>query len=115
MKAGLTVVEKLAQLRTIPAHMLPSTLKHKILLPKCTEIKLEANKLAKELGPTLAFYRKYVADLRLHNPHLKIHRLVTESGPLIARITLSKGEAVEPLVLEGNKFKSAEEIKNKIL
>lgn len=39
-KAALSFVDKLAQLRQIPQHMLPGTLKHKILLPKLTELKL---------------------------------------------------------------------------
>jgi hypothetical protein len=49
-KVALTLAERLAQIRNIPNHMLPSTLKHKVLLPKITELKLEANKSAKELG-----------------------------------------------------------------
>lgn len=49
-KVALTLAERLAQIRNIPNHMLPSTLKHKLLLPKITELKLEANKSAKELG-----------------------------------------------------------------
>jgi hypothetical protein len=76
-KAVLSVAERLAQLRHIPNSMLPATLKHKILLPKLTEIKLEANRNAKELGPVYSFYRKYIADLRLHNPQLKITREVS--------------------------------------
>lgn len=40
----------------------------------------------------LVFYRKFVADLRYHNPNLKIQREITESGPLIGRIVLRKGE-----------------------
>lgn len=46
-KAALSLAEKLAQLRQIPANLLPNTLKHKILLPKFTEFKLEANKSSK--------------------------------------------------------------------
>ena len=38
-KVSLTVAEKLAQLRKIPPNMLPSTLKHNIVLPNITEIK----------------------------------------------------------------------------
>lgn len=91
-KAALSIAEKLAQLRHIPNSMLPATLKHKILLPKLTELKVEANRNAKELGPVLNFYRKYIADLRLHNPHLKITREISELGPLAARVSLRKGE-----------------------
>ena len=35
------------------------------------------------------FYRKYIADLRYHNPHLKIIRNATTDGPLVARIVLT--------------------------
>lgn len=92
-KVALTLAERLAHMRHIPNHMLPSTLKHKVILPKITELKLEANKSAKELGPVFSFYRKYIADLRYHNPHLKISREISDLGPLIARISLRKGEA----------------------
>jgi hypothetical protein len=71
--------------------------------------------MAKEIGPTFQFYRKYVADLRYHNPNLKIIREVTESGPLMARICLKKSDAMEPFVIEGVKCKNAEDLKNKIL
>jgi len=55
-KVALTLAERLAQIRNIPNHMLPSTLKHKLLLPKITELKLEANKSAKELGLPPSIY-----------------------------------------------------------
>lgn len=87
-KVVLSVAEKLAQLRVIPPQSFPSTLKHNILLPKFTEIKFEYARQAKESGPTYAFYRKYIADLRHHNPNLKIYRDVQENGPLIARVVL---------------------------
>jgi hypothetical protein len=35
-KVALSLAEKLSQLRHIPQQMLPSTLKHKIILPKFT-------------------------------------------------------------------------------
>ncbi len=54
--------------------MLPSTLKYKTALPKITEIRMEYNRNAKEFGPIFRFYRKYIADLRHHNPNLKIIR-----------------------------------------
>lgn len=39
-KAALSLVDRLAQLRQIPQHLLPSTLRHKVLLPRLTELKL---------------------------------------------------------------------------
>lgn len=114
-KAALSLAERLAQLRQIPNHLLPSTLKHKVLLPKITELRLEANRTAKEIGPVFSFYRKYVADLRFHNPHLKITREVSDLGPLIARITLRRADAAEPYVIEGGKYKSPEELKARIV
>lgn len=51
------------------------------------------------MGPTFAFYRKYIADLRYHNPHLSVIREITESGPLIARISLKKAQEAEPFVI----------------
>ena len=38
-KPALALADKLAQLRQIPQHLLPATLKHKILLPRLTELK----------------------------------------------------------------------------
>lgn len=35
-KVATSLAERLAQMRQIPPNMLPSTLKHKILLPKFT-------------------------------------------------------------------------------
>lgn len=66
------------------------------------------------MGPTFAFYRKYIADLRHHNPHLTVLREITESGPLIARISLRKAQEAEPFVIEGSKCKTAEELRTKI-
>jgi hypothetical protein len=74
----------------IPPNLLPSTLKHKTVLPKVTEIRLEYNRSAKEFGPIFRFYRKYIADLRYHNPHLKIIRDASANGPLIARMVITK-------------------------
>lgn len=39
-KVALSLADKLAHLRQIPQHLLPGTLKHKIMLPKLTELKL---------------------------------------------------------------------------
>lgn len=113
-KAALSLAERLAQLRQIPNHMLPATLKHKILLPKFTELKFEANRNAKELGPIFSFYRKYVPDIRFHNSQLKVSREISELGPLIARISIRKGEG-EPYFIEGAKYKSPEELKARII
>lgn len=113
-KAALSLAERLAQLRQIPQHLLPGTLRHKLLLPRLTELKLEANRSAKELGPVFAFYRKYVADLRHHNPHLLLTRQVTETGPLVARISLRKAQEGEPFVIEAGKCKTAEELRSRI-
>ena len=38
-KVSLTVAEKLAQLRKIPANLLPSTIKYNLVLPNISEIK----------------------------------------------------------------------------
>jgi hypothetical protein len=67
------------------------------------------------LGPVFSFYRKFIADLRYHNPHLKIVREITESGPLIARIVIKRGEESEPFVIEGGKYKTPDELKSKIV
>ena len=47
------------------------------------------------------FYRTYIADLRYHNPGLKIVRQAREEGPLVGRIVITgKGEkSVEGLIL----------------
>ena len=71
---GKSVAEKIASLRHIPENMLPSTLKHNIVVPKLAELKLEYSTTAKEFGPMYSFYRKYIADLRYHNPSLKLIR-----------------------------------------
>lgn len=47
MKAGLSVADKLAKLRQIPSNMLPSTLKHKLILPRIEEIRLDYSRAAK--------------------------------------------------------------------
>ena len=73
-KAGLSIAEKIAQLRPIPQELLPSTLKYNLKFPKFAEIKFEYAKTAKELGPMLQFYRLYIADLRYNNPELSIVR-----------------------------------------
>lgn len=82
------LAEKLANLRVIPPNMLPSTLKYNLTLPKLAELRLEYSKNAKEFGPMFQFYRKYVADLRLNNPELKIQRSATVDGPLVGKIYL---------------------------
>ena len=46
-KAVVSLAEKLALLRVIPSQMIPSTLKHKINLPKLTEMKFEYARHAK--------------------------------------------------------------------
>lgn len=46
-KVVISIAERLKQLRQIPENMLPSTLTHKITLPKFTEMKIEHNQRAK--------------------------------------------------------------------
>ena len=41
------------------------------------------------------FYRKYIADLRYHNPDLKILRNATEDGPLVGRVILVSKSAMK--------------------
>jgi hypothetical protein len=89
-KVVISLAERLAQLRIIPPEKIPTTLKHDIVLPKFQEIRFESARNAKEFGPMYNFYRKYIADMRYHNPALRIVRDVTETGPLIARILLIK-------------------------
>ena len=92
-KAAKTVAEKLAQLRNIPPNLLPSTLKHKLVLPNITEMRFEYSKSARTFGPLYLFYRKYIADLRHHNPHMKIVRSATEDGPMVARLVLASNSS----------------------
>lgn len=89
-KTVVTLAERLAQLRVIPPEKVPSTLKHEISLPKFQEIRFQSARMAKELGPIFAFYRKYIAALRHQNPNLRIVRDVTDTGPLVARILIIK-------------------------
>ena len=108
---GKSVAEKIASMRPIPENMLPSTLKHNIVVPKLAELKLEYSTTAKEFGPMYSFYRKYIADLRYHNPSLKLVREVTEDGPLVARIVLksqSGQENPEDMMIESSKVKTEE-------
>lgn len=114
MKAGLLVADKLARLRQIPNNMLPSTLKHKLLLPKIAEIRLDYSRSAKEFGPMFQFYRMYVADIRYNNHDLLIHRNATEEGPLVGKVVV-RGKNNAEMEIEGMKMQSAEELKNKIV
>lgn len=117
MKAGLSVAEKLNKMRVIPNTMLPSTLKHKLVLPNIVEIRLDYSRSAKEFGPMFQFYRLYVADLRFHNPDLTIHRNVTDEGPLVGKVVI-RGKNTpegEEIVIEGIKMKTPEELKEKII
>lgn len=111
------LAERLAQLRVVPQAMLPSTLKHKILLPNVAEIRLEYSRNAKEFGPMFQFYRKYIADLRFNNPDLKIHRNASADGPLVGKLVLvgKKGGEGSEAVIECVKMKNAEELKDRIV
>lgn len=59
----------------------------------------------------LQFYRQYVADLRFHNPQLRILRESEVGGPLVGRVILvsntGKGEQ-EDLLIESNCVKTVE-------
>ena len=114
-KPAASVAEKMAKLSQIPEQMLPSTLKHRTLLPNIKEIRYEYNRFAKEFGPMFQCYRLYVADLRFHNPHLKLQRAVTPDGPLIAKIIIEKANNSELITLEGAKFNSVEELRSKLI
>lgn len=60
-------------------------------------------------------YRKYIADLRYHNPDLNIKRDATEEGPLIGRIVLvGRGAPDDEKVIECIKYKTVEDLKEKI-
>lgn len=60
-------------------------------------------------------YRKYIADLRYHNPNLTIKRDATEEGPLIGRIVLvGRGASDDEKVIECIKYKTVEDLKEKI-
>ncbi len=51
-------------------------------------MRFEYAQSAKEFGPMFQFFRKYVADIRYHNPQLNIWRNKSENGPLVGRIVL---------------------------
>ena len=61
-------------------------------------------------------YRMYIADLRFHNPNLTIKRNASEDGPLIGQIVLvgRNASVTGEKVIECNKFKTVEELKDKI-
>ena len=62
--------------------MLPSTLKHQLHLPNIQKIYLEYRNQSKDIGPAFQFLRKYIADIRYHNPGIQIERNRSDNGPI---------------------------------
>ena len=55
-----------------------------------------------------------MADLRYHNPHLSLKRLPSADGPVVLQVVVER-EGREPTVLEGGKFKSPGELRERLL
>ena len=64
------------------------------------------------------FYRKYIADLRYHNPDLKVLRNATEDGPLVGHVILVSKSGIkneEDLTIVSTQVETVEELKDRIV
>lgn len=95
----MSKAERWAALYAIPEEIRPSTIKHSIMLPNIVAITFEYRKGAKDIGPAFRFLRKYGADIRFHNPELKLQRLKTPEGPISLKVSIYKRQNPEPIVL----------------
>lgn len=96
MAKFISKAERLTAMKTLNDSILPSTLKHEVLLPNIKAIKIEYRNRATECGPAFQFLRKYGPSIRFRNPDLKLERVQTPEGAMIVRMLVYGKNVVEP-------------------
>lgn len=65
------------------------------------------------MGPSFQFYRKYSADIKYHNPHLKMERIKTKEGPMKVQFNVQKGD--EKISIDPTEYENVEALKEKLI